>query len=71
MKIACLVSLNKIPSKKVAAKGKENISSVTSGKRRTTVTLLVTFSAKCSLIPSMFIFVRQKISRLFHSGRFY
>lgn len=48
------------PSKIVAAKGKRNVGSVTSGERGTNVTLLVAVSATGSFIPPMFIFPRKK-----------
>ncbi|CAK1592497.1 unnamed protein product [Parnassius mnemosyne] len=48
------------PSKIVAAKGKRNVGSITSGERGTNITLLVAVSATGSSIPPMFIFPRKK-----------
>ncbi|XP_023942774.1 uncharacterized protein LOC112049208 [Bicyclus anynana] len=48
------------PSKIIAAKGKRNVGSVTSGERGTNITLLVAVSATGSSIPPMFIFPRKK-----------
>ncbi|KAJ0173951.1 hypothetical protein K1T71_010097 [Dendrolimus kikuchii] len=53
------------PSKIVAAKGKRNIGSITSGERGTNVTLLVAVSATGSSIPPMFIFPRKKFQHHF------
>ncbi|XP_052749770.1 uncharacterized protein LOC128200420 [Galleria mellonella] len=47
------------PSKIVAAKGKRNVGSVTSGERGTNVTVIVAISATGSHIPPMFIFPRK------------
>lgn len=47
------------PSKIVAAKGKRNVGSVTSGERGTNVTVVVAVSATGSHIPPMFIFPRK------------
>ncbi|KAJ8949417.1 hypothetical protein NQ318_007517 [Aromia moschata] len=47
------------PSKIVAAKGKRNVGSVTSGERGTNVTLLTAVSASGNTVPPMFIFPRK------------
>ena len=47
------------PSKVMAAKGKRNVGSVTSGERGTNVTVVVAISAAGSNIASMFIFPRK------------
>lgn len=53
------------PSKIIAAKGKRNVGSVTSGERGTNVTLLVAVSATGSSIPPMFVFPRKKFQEHF------
>ncbi|KAJ8939486.1 hypothetical protein NQ318_022540 [Aromia moschata] len=56
------------PSKIVAAKGKRNVGSVTSGERGTNVTLLTAVSASGNTVPPMFIFPRKKFKNYFISG---
>lgn len=56
------------PCKIVAAKGKKNIGSMTSGERGTNVTLTVAVSASGNFIPPMFIFPRKKYQDHFVNG---
>lgn len=56
------------PCKIVAAKGKRNIGSMTSGERGTNVTLTVAVSASGISIPPMFIFPRKKYQDHFING---
>ena len=56
------------PSKIVAAKGKRNVGSVTSGERGTNVTLITAVSAIGNTIPPMFVFPRKKFKPHFISN---
>lgn len=53
------------PAKIIAAKGKHNIGSVTSGERGTNVTVIGAVSATGNTIPVMFIFPRKKFKDYF------
>jgi len=56
------------PNKIIAAKGKRNVGSVTSGERGTNVTLIVAVSASGNTVPPMFIFPRKKYNNYFISN---
>ena len=53
------------PNKVVAAKGKQNVGAMTSGKRGTNVTVVTAISASRNTVPPTFVFRRKNYSLIY------